>query len=62
MQTRPSNFFDTKTAAMRYGIKVFHRGRWINAGDDDGLFLFKTEAEREAKRAELRKQQLPTGT
>ena len=61
MQTRPTTWFDTKKEISIYGIKVKHPDHgWIDAGDSDGQFLFETEEEREIKRAELRKMELPT--
>ena len=61
MQTRRVDFYDVKAMRPKYGIKVkAHDGRWINAGDENGLFLFDTEAERDAKRKELSKMPLPS--
>ena len=59
MRTRPQLILDTKTLTPYFGINVFHQGRWIAAGDDDGQFRFETEAERDAKRKELRDLRIP---
>lgn len=63
MQTRPADFFDVNERRPRYGIKIKDKtGRWILAGDDDGIFLFDTKSERDSRREELRKAQLPGST
>lgn len=54
MRTQATNWYDKEAGKVRYGIKVFFNGDWIHAGDNNGLFLFDSEAEREAKRKELR--------
>ena len=59
MRTRPQLILDTKTLTPYFGINVFHRGKWIAAGDDDGQFRFETEGERDAKRKELRGMKIP---
>ena len=62
MQTRGTEWFDTKRMQPVYGIKVKHNGEWVNAAEDDGLLLFDTEEERDAKRRELAKQTIPSAS
>lgn len=61
MQTQPVDYLNIKTLKQSYGIKVKHNGKWVYAGDNDGLYLFDTEEERGAKREELSRQQVPIG-
>ncbi len=60
MKTRATEWFDTELEQVFYGIKVFFNGQWLNAGDENGLFLFNNEADRDEKRKELREKQVPT--
>lgn len=53
MKTKPSMFINTKTMTPYYGIKVLHKGEWVDAGDSNGRFGFKTVEERDTKRKEL---------
>lgn len=46
-------FVDTNTMTPYYGIKVFAKGEWIDAGGSGGRFAFKTESECDAKRKEV---------
>jgi hypothetical protein len=51
-------WFDMLNNKEMYGIKVLHNGKWIDAGDDTGLFLFSSKSEREEKIEELSKELL----
>tara|TARA_R110000772_G_scaffold43692_3_gene100691 strand:+ start:3221 stop:3409 length:189 start_codon:yes stop_codon:yes gene_type:complete len=51
-------WFDMLNNKEMYGIKVLHNGKWIDAGDDTGLFLFSSMSEREEKIEELSKELL----
>ena len=53
-------WFNVETEKPVFGIKVKVGRRWINAAEDGEPLFYATLAEREAKRAELRKQKLPT--
>lgn len=61
MKIIPAFIGDANAKNLCYGIKVFHQGRWILAGDHNGLFKFKTAEERDAKIAELEGKEIPTG-
>jgi hypothetical protein len=51
-------FVDITTMKPRYGIKVIHKGEWVDAGDSNGRFGFDTPEERNAKRDELEGKEL----
>lgn len=56
MQTQATTWVNIDELTERFGIKIKHpKHGWINAGDGDGMFSFKTAEERDLKRAELRK-------
>lgn len=55
MRTRANNWFDTKTQAVLYGIDVWHEGQWCHAAEDGQPLLFRSQAERDAKRQEIRR-------
>lgn len=56
MKTRPTEWLDTKAMRPKHGLKVFHDGRWIDVGKDGSVLLFDTPEERDAKRAELERE------
>lgn len=58
METRSCMFVDITTMKPRYGIKVIHKGEWVDAGDSNGRFGFDTPEERNAKRDELEGKEL----
>lgn len=58
METKSCMFVDMTTMKPRYGIKVLHKGKWVDAGDNNGRFGFNTPEDRNAKRAELKDKEL----
>lgn len=59
MLTRMTEWYDVKEEKQKFGIKIKHNGKWIHAGDDDGLFIFDDESECYKKRKELAKIRVP---
>lgn len=59
MRTQKSTWFDFDRQVQVFGIKVFHDGVWVSAGDSQGQFFFDSELEMEEKRKELRSKELP---
>lgn len=59
MRTKPTEWYDSKLNTLVYGIKVFFKKKWVNAGDDSGLYLFDNEAERDLKRKQLSLRKIP---
>lgn len=55
MRTREYNWLDMSTRKPLYGIQVLWDGEWLNAAEAGKPLLFDTQAERDAKRAEIRK-------
>lgn len=55
MRTQAAGLVDTAKLKEVYAIKVFFNGKWCFAGENGKPFLFDTAAERDAKRAEIRK-------
>ena len=59
MRTQATTWYSASRRTQMYGIKVRFMGRWINAGDNSGLFIFDNEADRDVKRKELRSRKIP---
>lgn len=60
METRPTEWFNTKTHKVVYGIKVKHpKHGWCNASEGKGPLFFDNKQAREEKRAELRQKPWP---
>jgi hypothetical protein len=51
---KPTRWFDSELDAEVYGIKVKHRGRWINLGERGEVIFFDTRKERDALIKKLR--------
>lgn len=58
MRTREHDWYDAKEGRPKYGIQVLWRGRWLNVAKDGEPDLYDTPEERDARRAELRKQRV----
>lgn len=55
MRTAPTTWLDTITLQSKYGLKVFHDGKWKNLAENGKPCIYDTTVERDAKRAEYRK-------
>lgn len=51
---KPSTWFDIELEKEMFGVKVLHNGKWIHAGNDDGIMLYDTEADRDVALINLR--------
>jgi len=56
VRTREADWLDTKSMKTLFGIQVRVRSRWCYAHSDGKPLIYATKAERDAKRAELRRQ------
>lgn len=56
MKTRLTEYLNTSTFTVEYGVKVYFRGKWRHLALAGKAFIVKTVAEAQAKRAELRKE------
>lgn len=56
MRTRTHNYYDARTHKPVYSFQVIHKGVWSNVAENGKPLLFKTTEERDAKRAEYRRQ------
>jgi len=56
---RKSTWLDTDKMKEVFGIKVKYEGRWLDAGDDNGVLFFDTEEERDIKLNELKEKGFP---
>lgn len=55
MRTKINNWFNPTTGEILYGIDVLHERLWCHAMENGKPLMFKTKAERDAKRAEVRR-------
>lgn len=55
MQTRNHDWYDSENNRPMFGIQVKAGDSWRNAAENGKPCIYSTEAERDSKRAELRK-------
>ena len=55
MKTKVNDWYNPETDEVLYGIDVWHSGEWCHAAEGGKPLLFKTAAERDAKRKEVRR-------
>ena len=55
MNFRKSQWLDTRTFTGVFGIQARMGGPWVHVAENGKPLFFKTESERDAKLAELRK-------
>ena len=55
MRTRNHDFLNRNTFEREFGFQVFDEGEWKNVAEDGVPCIYKTEKERDEKRAQYRK-------
>ena len=56
---RKSTWFNKEKMKEVYGIKIKHEGKWMDAGDNNGILFFDTEQERDIKLSDLKAKGFP---
>lgn len=54
MEARPKNWLNLETLDEEFGIEVNYKGRWLHAAEGGKPLVYKSEADRDAKVAEIR--------
>lgn len=55
MRTRAIEYLNRHTLKPEYGFQVFHDNEWKNVAENGEPCIYKTEKERDEKRAQYRK-------
>ena len=55
MRTRNSDYLNTETFKPEFSFQIFHDGEWKNVAEDGAPCIYKTEKDRDEKRAQYRK-------
>ena len=55
MRTRATEYLNRHTLKPEYGFQVFHDNEWKNVAENGEPCIYKTEKERDEKRAQYRK-------
>lgn len=59
MRTRATEYLNRHTLKPEYGFQVFHDNKWTNVAENGEPCIYKTEKERDEKRAQYRKLKPP---
>ena len=55
MRTRATKYLNRHTLKPEYGFQVFHDNKWKSVAENGEPCIYKTEKERDEKRAQYRK-------
>ena len=55
MRTRNHDYLNRHTFEREFGFQIFDEGEWKNVAEDGAPCIYKTEKERDEKRAQYRK-------
>lgn len=55
MRTRRHDYIDPKTQWVKYGIQIYHEGRWKSAAENGEPCVFDDPIDRDKKMKDFRK-------